>query len=216
MEESQWAVLIATLAGIVLGAGLQWMQAAWQARRERQREREGWAREDRRHWADERKRIYLDATDNARRQLNSYIYAKHPNLDPQGRPGPSVDPSLWSRRPKTPDEWVWSRSPEVLAEWGRLLTEVEFYGSDAVREALEGLELQLRMLEMAPAEDHDDLFNNAEAAYVESVANMRHDLGLSAGRKAGSRSSFWFLSVNLDQTDFRGEKGSIPPSATKA
>ncbi|WP_124821880.1 hypothetical protein [Micromonospora ureilytica] len=202
MAEPGWVTLIAGIGGIVLGSVLQWAQAADQARRERRRERESWSREDRRDWAKHRQRLYLDATTSARRQLNSYVHTIAPILDPEAPEAVPVDydPSR-----------VWRRSQEVLSEWGRLLTEVEFYGSDDVREALNSLDVRLRILEIAPFNDAaDSPFIKAEEGYGEAVAQMRRDLGLSEGRKAQPRSSFGFINVNIDQPPTRGEDGDAP------
>ncbi|MCZ7424110.1 hypothetical protein O7607_30385 [Micromonospora sp. WMMA1949] len=203
MAEPGWVALIAGLGGTAFGAALQYAQAAGQARRERRRERESWSREDRRHWIEQRQRLYLDTAASARRQLNSYVHTIAPILDPRARENPPAvdfDPSR-----------QWRRSHEVLSEWGRLLTEVEFYGSDDVRDALNNLDVLLRILELAPFDDQSAPLGKAEDGYVEAVAQMRRDLGLSEGRKARMRSSFGFLSVDLDQPPTGGEDGDAPP-----
>lgn len=198
-------MLVAGLAGTLLGSVLQWAQSSAQARRERKREKLAWSREDRRLWAEKRQRIYLDTIAVARRQIMSMQEGPFRQHQILGRELPDLANGL---------NGVWHRSPEVLNDWNQRLAEIEFYGSDDVRLAVAQLDSTLDMLEafLPPGNAWAVMAEYAETLYAKCVSLMRHDLGLSEGGRvdlADSRDEVMLHVMEaLDQPD--GPKDLLP------
>lgn len=177
MADTSWPVIVAGLAGTVLGSGLQWAQGAFQARRERKRQDQGWSREDRRHWAERRQAIYSEILTIARAWISSL--------------GDSYGPLILGRQapPDVPRQrgGAWGRQADLLSGWNQKLVDVDFYGSEEVRFAVAKLDYTFHWLEEVSGLGEvvmDGMVGLAERTYTDCLSHMRRDLGLSTSGSA--------------------------------